>query len=578
MLEKARQAERIAAERDAATERYERYRQAVEVATEIQALATTHPSPNPLPVVRAAVERLRALDGRIRELQGGARPARSTVQFEVAPEPTWRPLSRCLGRARRRSGSCWRGGPGRARVPGHRRPRASPSRSSAAIIAVDRAGPRRRRAVAAAQRTRCRPSCATSRSTGACAVVRRWRPSSSTAEAEDRRRSSARLGLDRPARGRGPARPRGGARRPDRPAGRPARRPRRQGAAATRWPTQRDAAALEIAQKTSALEALGPIAKEPRARERLEVEVRDQEAALERARDDEANARARVEANAVDAEQVAGQAERLAAWHEQLAAAQRRQRVFAATLAAIDRAEQATMKTATRYLETHMVRDLAAVTGGRYRRVRVDDKTLDIEVHAPEKGDWVPVSVAQPGHARPRLPRRPARARPAGDRRPAAAARVRRSVRDARRRARRARADAAQGRRDRLPGHLPDDVAALRRGGRRAWSCSRARRASTRAPTARPPPATPATRAAGRPGPANDRSARLNELGGAGSATVVLGLCLRGRVGLRRLRWRAADAAGRPVRRRPRLAGRRDGPRGWAGGRSAARRPRRRRT
>jgi hypothetical protein len=162
-------------------------------------------------------------------------------------------------------------------------------------------------------------------------------------------------------------------------------------------PTLRDAAALEIAQKTSALEALGPIAKEPRARERLEVEVRDQEGALERSRDDEANARARVEANTVDAEQVAGQAERLAAWREQLSAAQRRQRVFAATLAAIDRAEQATMKTATRYLESHMVRDLATVTGGRYRRVRVDDRTLDIEVFAPEKNDWVPVSSLSQG-------------------------------------------------------------------------------------------------------------------------------------------------------------------------------------
>ena len=105
----------------------------------------------------------------------------------------------------------------------------------------------------------------------------------------------------------------------------------------------------------------------------------------------------RVEANTVDAEQVAGQAERLAAWREQLAAAQRRQRVFAATLAAIDRAEQATMKTATRYLESHMVRDLATVTGGRYRRVRVDDRTLDIEVHAPEKNDWVPVSSLSQG-------------------------------------------------------------------------------------------------------------------------------------------------------------------------------------
>ena len=130
-------------------------------------------------------------------------------------------------------------------------------------------------------------------------------------------------------------------------------------------PTLRDAAALEIEQKTSALEALGPIAKEPRARERLEVEVRDQEAALERARDDEANARARVEANAVDAEQVAGQAERLA----DVARAARPRSSAASgsttpTLQAIERAEQATMKTATRYLEAHMVRDLAP----RHRR------------------------------------------------------------------------------------------------------------------------------------------------------------------------------------------------------------------
>jgi uncharacterized protein YhaN len=162
-------------------------------------------------------------------------------------------------------------------------------------------------------------------------------------------------------------------------------------------PELRDAAAHEVEQKTSALNALGPIAKEPRARERLEVEVRDQEAALERARNDEANARARVEANQVDAEQVAGQAERLATWQEQVGALQRRHRVLEGTLRAIERAEQATMKSATRYLEAHMVRDLAAVTGGRYRRVRVDDKTLDIEVHAPEKGGWVHVTSLSQG-------------------------------------------------------------------------------------------------------------------------------------------------------------------------------------
>jgi uncharacterized protein YhaN len=162
-------------------------------------------------------------------------------------------------------------------------------------------------------------------------------------------------------------------------------------------PKLRDGAALEIEQKSSALEALGPIAKEPRARERLEVEVRDHESTLDRVRDDEANARARVETNDVDAEQVAQEGERLAVWREQLLSLQRRQRVLQTTLEAIERAETATMKTATRYLEGHMVRDVATVTGGRYRRVRVDDKTLDIDVHAPERGDWVPVDRLSQG-------------------------------------------------------------------------------------------------------------------------------------------------------------------------------------
>src|SRR5262245_22487183 len=55
------------------------------------------------------------------------------------------------------------------------------------------------------------------------------------------------------------------------------------------------------------------------------------------------------------------------------------------------------MKTATRYLEEHMVRDLAEATGGRYRRVRVDDRSLDIEVHAPEKDGWVGVEALSQG-------------------------------------------------------------------------------------------------------------------------------------------------------------------------------------
>ena len=55
------------------------------------------------------------------------------------------------------------------------------------------------------------------------------------------------------------------------------------------------------------------------------------------------------------------------------------------------------MKSATRYLERKMVADIERVTGGRYRRVSVDDKTLDIRVHAPERGDWVDVRSLSQG-------------------------------------------------------------------------------------------------------------------------------------------------------------------------------------
>jgi DNA repair exonuclease SbcCD ATPase subunit len=391
LLEKARQAERLAAERTAANDRYERFRQAVDVAAEIQTLAGSHPSPNPLPVVRAAVERLRVLDGRSRELRA-ALAGEVEVSFEVAPEPTWRPLSRVsivmvvvgillaagpvileslgiidLGIAVQLIGGIL----------------ALVGLAVAAVALWLRRGDRMQaqlRDVEIDRRLRGRSDMeAELKDTEAKAAAQLGALGlTHLSEAEDllAREEAHVARIDRLT-------------------------SQLEGLVGKEPPDalvpQRDAAALEIAQKTSALEALGPIAKEPRARERLEVEVRDQEGALERARDDEANARARVEANVVDAEQVAGQAERLTAWREQLAASQRRQRVFAATLAAIDRAEQATMKTATRYLEAHMVRDLAAVTEGRYRRVRVDDRTLDIEVLAPEKADWVSVSSLSQG-------------------------------------------------------------------------------------------------------------------------------------------------------------------------------------
>src|SRR4029453_10889917 len=93
MLEKARQAERLTAERTAAQERFERYREASEVSRTLTALADSHPSANPLPVLRKVVERLREVDTRIRELKA-ALGGEVEVSFEIPPEPTWRPLSR----------------------------------------------------------------------------------------------------------------------------------------------------------------------------------------------------------------------------------------------------------------------------------------------------------------------------------------------------------------------------------------------------------------------------------------------------------------------------------------------------
>jgi len=390
-LEKARQAERLVSEREAASEKYDRYRQAVEVGAELRTLAGSHPSPNPLPILRPAVERLRTLDGRMRELRA-ALSGEVAVQFDVAPEPTWRPLSR-VSVALVVIGILVAAAPVVMKALGISEP-GLPIQAIGALVAVIGLA-------LAAVALWLRRSYHMQTQLRDVEIDRRLRGRSemeaelADCEGGTEQQLAALQLADVAAAEDLLAKEEAHASQVDRLTA------QLQGlvgeAPMDRLSELRDTAALEIEQKTSALEALGPIAKEPRARERLEVEVRDLEGALERSRDDEANARARVEANVVDAEEIAGQAERLAAWQEQLTTLQRRQRVLATTLAAIDRAEQATMKSATRYLEAHMVRDLAAVTGGRYRRVRVDDRTLDIELYAPEKDDWVPVSSLSQG-------------------------------------------------------------------------------------------------------------------------------------------------------------------------------------
>jgi hypothetical protein len=391
MLEKARQAERLTAERDAAQERFERYRTAVKVSEELAGLHGSHPSPNPLPVLEQVVGRLRSLDTRIRELRA-ALAGEIEVLFEVPPPPTWRPLSRialllvalglilavgafALDKLTSIEIGTW------------------PLMLGGAIAGIG--------FILAFVAWWLRRSDRVSTQLRDVEIDRRLRGRSEMeaelkqAEADTEQQLKS-VGLDDLAAAEAML-----AAEQEHVGQMNQLQAQLDGLVGKEpvgsLPETRDAAALEIEQKGHALEALGPIAREPRARERLEVEVRDLEASLERARDDEANARARVDTNPVDAEAVAGHAEQLAQWREELAALQRRTRVYERTLAEIEHAEQATMKSATRYLEQKMVADIARLTEGRYRRVQVDDKTFDIRVHAPERGDWVDVTTLSQG-------------------------------------------------------------------------------------------------------------------------------------------------------------------------------------
>ena len=391
LLEQARQAERLIADRAVSQEKFDRYRSAVSVTEEIVGLEESHPARDPLPVLRATAARLRALDTRISELKAML-SGKADIEYEVTTlEPrSWRPaaiaavvliaVGAVLGGLAAATILTLPGGP------------IAPL--GAVVVGVVLALIGRRQRLQATD-------------------LRRERQMRGE-EIDRRLRGRSELELELSEKDLAMANELSGLELPDMTAvesllaaeeahvaALDRLRGQLEGLVGHEPPAAlasvRDAAAFDVEQKTAALEHLGPIAREPRARERLEVEVRESESALESARDDEANARARVEANAVDAEQVATQVERLATAQERLAGHERRARVYERTAAAIRNAEEATMRTATRYLEKYMVGDLERVTAGRYRRVRVDDKDLGIEVFAPERGDWVDVSALSQG-------------------------------------------------------------------------------------------------------------------------------------------------------------------------------------
>lgn len=161
---------------------------------------------------------------------------------------------------------------------------------------------------------------------------------------------------------------------------------------------KRDAAAGEVDECRHSLAGMGEIGRDPDkfvatynlALQRLAPE---REAALHA----EAQADGRVSANGVDAEQVAAVAEALQQAEDSLAAAERRVRIYEDALATLDAAEQGTMKKAARFLEQRMARDIERVTGGRYRRLRVDEQTLTFTVYSPELDNWIDVRKLSQG-------------------------------------------------------------------------------------------------------------------------------------------------------------------------------------
>jgi DNA repair exonuclease SbcCD ATPase subunit len=407
LLDKARVAERLQVERDVAKQRFERYRSAVEVSEEIGRLEGAHPSRMELPLLREILAKVREADVRIRELRAQL-AGEVEVKMEVQ-EPTpraWRPTA--IGAIVLILAAAFLILIDRLRLFPLAIPTVTIAGSGSPLalsgpivlgallllfgVVMALVGRRQRIRAMDFRRTRnLRDAEIERRLRGRSMIEQELNMAEvllsnqlSSIDLPDLAAVQALLEAEEA-----------------HTANILRLRAQLEGLVGREWsetlPQLRDAAAYEIEQKSGALEELGPIAHEARARERLEVEVADADRTLGVVRDEEAGARARVDQNATDAEEVAGHAEKAELWAEQLAALQRRARVYDTTLKALEAAERATIRTATRYLEQRMVVDIERVTAGRYRRVQVNDEDLGIRVFAPERDDWVDVSSLSQG-------------------------------------------------------------------------------------------------------------------------------------------------------------------------------------
>ena len=391
LLEQARRAERLAAERDAASDRAHRYAEAITIARDLATLAATHPSKERLPILRPTVLRLQALDARINELK---RQLEGEVQVDfeaTAPEPTWRlptvlgSLGIVVGLGLLIAGAVVKGlavllgvGFGLALIGAGLLVFARRRRSAA--IGADR-----QKQLADVQidrrlrgRSQLENELKESQSDFAQQIHGIGQPDLSTAQAALAQEEAHVARIDELTA------------RLESLVGRDA---------VETFPASRDSALAAAANRSADLATLAEAARTKGARPRLETEVSEAESGLEAARQAAAAARAAADANPADAEQAAGEAERLAVWQAQLARLQRRARVYEAALRGIERAEAATTAQTTRYVERRVNATIGRMTGGRYRRVAIDDGTLAVRVFAADRSDWVPIEALSDGTA-----------------------------------------------------------------------------------------------------------------------------------------------------------------------------------
>ena len=160
----------------------------------------------------------------------------------------------------------------------------------------------------------------------------------------------------------------------------------------------RDQAAAEADECRHALAGMGAVGAEPEkslAAYRTQVDrVRSER---EQAVGSEMQAEARLDANKIDAEQVAADVEALELATENLRQVERRLRVYEYTLQALLNAEKATMQKAARFLEQRMGADIERISDGRYRRLVVDEAELRFRVFSVESNEWVDADVLSQG-------------------------------------------------------------------------------------------------------------------------------------------------------------------------------------